>query len=113
MEALRNQFDESLPKSDSDSDNEDDSDNESEWESRRFDDGRDEMTDDEELHPIDGYPTKATDSAQDSAMTEFLELLFHLSIILSKQEFLEGDPGSTLSTSVAFSDLLPTTSSSC
>ena len=95
-EGQQNQIDESLTKSDSDSGNEDDSSDESDWEPDRLDDELGEVTEDEESHPIDGYQAQATNSNQDSTMIEFLELLFQLSITLIKQEFLDGNPGSTL-----------------
>jgi hypothetical protein len=70
---------------------------ESDWSSDAVDEEQHKETDDEGLeHEGGAYAEMYTTSSDDSIRVEFLELLFQLSMTLSKQEFLDGDAGSTL-----------------
>ena len=67
------------------------------WESDGIEDELHADTEDEGTHGDTKHVALGdTSTSQDSTRTEFLEQLFQLSILLGKQEFLHGDPGSTL-----------------
>lgn len=86
LEAREDEFEEGPSESD-----------ESDWASDAVDEEEYEETDDKGLEHEGGAHTKMDmTSSDDFIRVEFLELLFQLSMTLSKQEFLDGDAGSTL-----------------
>lgn len=70
---------------------------ETDWSLDAVDEEQYKETEDEHLeHEGGAYAMMNTTSSDDSIRVEFLELLFQLDRTLSKQEFLDGDAGSTL-----------------